>query len=117
MNAPKMLQLIEEATDLIQLLSVHKKIWVYGFRNQNLGPCEFGMFRTDNILHMTQDEVFLGNIYGLWTFSIREWNHRADEGYYDIIVRQYRDLLESNVKAIEHNAKKYVEEYEMQSMW
>lgn len=116
LNSPKMLQFIKEADTLNQLLSCHKRAWIYGFRNQNLGPSEFGMFRTKNILNMTQDEVYLGGIYGLWTFTIREWNERADEGEYNVILHQYRKLLLSNVEEITSNAKQYVEKYEMQNL-
>ena len=112
-NFEQIFKTIDDALSLNELLAAHKKAWIYGFRNENLGPNQYGMFRTDKISNMTQDEVYLGNINGLWTHTIREWNERADEGAYETVMEQYRMHLESNVIAIDQGARKYVRDYEM----
>ena len=115
-NYPKVKEEIEDSTDLLQLLTAHKQAWVYGFRNDNLGPCEFGMFRTKSIPDMTSDEVYLGNIYGLWTFTLSEWQNNRGSEDYNIVVFQYKNHLLSNVASIMKTAKDYVCQYEMQSL-
>jgi hypothetical protein len=115
-NYPKIKEEIENSTDLLQLLAAHKKAWVYGFRNDNLGPCEFGMFRTKSIPDMTSNEVYLGNINGLWTFTLREWQNKRGSKDYNVIVFQYKNHLLSNATNIAQTAKDYVYQYEMQSL-
>ena len=61
---------LEKAGSLRELLDIHKKMWKDGLRNKGLGPNEHGMFRTKDIADMKAEEVFLGDIYGLWTFNI-----------------------------------------------
>ena len=98
---------------LTDMMYVHKKAWKMGFKNDNLGPCPYGMFRCENIETMNEDEVFLGNIYGLWTFPISKWEKWKDKtmagnGWglpsetkvYDLIMNQYRSHLRSNFKKI-----------------
>lgn len=100
------------------VLNLHKKAWGLGYQNDNLGPCEYGMFRTQDISKMTPDEVFLGNVYGLWTFPIPKWEDQKTQMYdkdisvYDIVLNQYKRVLHSNVKAIYREAKEIVEKYE-----
>lgn len=91
-------------------MNIHKFAWLIGYRNKNLGPCEFGMFQTKDIATMTSDEVYLGGgRTGLNTENIVFWEiHRnetwGDNGYnipenrklYDTVMAQYRSLLASN---------------------
>lgn len=111
-NYPKIKEEIENSSDLLQLLAAHKKAWIYGFRNNNLGPCEFGMFRTKSIPDMTPDEVYLGNINGLWTFTLNEWQNKKDTENYNTVLSQYKNLLLSNVAHIMRVAKDYIKHYE-----
>ena len=111
-NYPKIKEEIENSTNLLQLLAAHKMAWVYGFRNDNLGPSEFGMFRTKSIPNMTPDEVYLGNICGLWTFTLKKWQKEKDSEDYNIIVSQYKNHLLSNVVNITKDAKDYIYYYE-----
>lgn len=108
---------------LPELLSIHKEAWTKGFRNQNIGPCEYGMFRTKDIATMQPNEVFLGDIYGLFTKSIPFWedekhNTKCGGGWpiydyltpYQIVLDQYKCILVSNIKAIADQAKKELDE-------
>ena len=108
---------LNEAKSLEEILSVHKHAWEVGFRNINIAPCEWGMFRTHDILQMQPSEVYLGGIWGLTTKNIPFWNDNREEtmagnGFgiddnkliYDIIMQQYRNHLRSNFQAIRRDA-------------
>lgn len=114
---PALRENLKAAESLCDLVVVHKQAWGFGFQNENLGPCPYGMFRTANIMEMKPDEVFLGDIYGLCTFNIPEWeNHKeetmAGNGFgitpdircYDLIMQQYYRLLSFNFNFIYHDA-------------
>ena len=116
---------LDEAKTLEQILDTHKKAWELGYRNENIGPCPWGMFRTASIPEMTIDEVFLGDIWGLSTRNIRFWNENANEtmagnGFnipdyvkvYDVILSQYRKHLLSNIRCIVSEAQGYILDYE-----
>lgn len=85
---------ISKAESLMNLFNIHKQMWAEGLRHANIGPDEFGMFRTNDISSMKPSEVFLGNVYGLWTAPLNEWIGTKDE---HIIRNQYRNHLSSNV--------------------
>ena len=85
---------ISKADSLMGLFDIHKRMWAEGVRHANIGPNEFGMFRTNDITSMKPSEVFLGNVYGLWTAPLNEWIGTKDE---HIIREQYRNHLSSNV--------------------
>lgn len=118
-------QRIADANTLETLLDLHKRMWNLGFKNDNLAPCEYGMFRTNDIEKMTLDEVYLGNIDGLWTFPATKWEKDKEEvigvnGFgiphnekiYDIVCGQYRNLLLLNLRTIQDQAVEYIIEYE-----
>ena len=48
---------IGNANTLIECMILHKYIWSQGFKNTNLGPDKYGMFRTKDINFMTTNEV------------------------------------------------------------
>lgn len=85
---------LSKAGSLMGLLDIHKKLWNDGIRHRNIGPDEFGMFRTGDIATMSPSQVFLGNVYGLWTAPLSEWIGTKDER---IILEQYRNHLMTNV--------------------
>lgn len=112
-NGARIINTIEKCDSLYELLSIHKSAWTLGFQNENLGPDKYGMFRTENISTMEPSEVFLGNIWGLFTHSIPFWEERKSQPYgcngfginpeislYSIILDQYKRLLISNIKDI-----------------
>lgn len=110
--------LLLSSEDLKELLFLHKNLWRNGLQNANIGPNKYGMFRTENIETMKDEEVFLGDIYGIRTANIPFWEENKNEPYgvngfgidpkkplYDIIVRQYREHLLSNIKEIKRTAE------------
>ena len=117
---------VENGKTLTEMVTLHKRIWSEGFRNRNIGPDDCGMFRTKDIADMKPEEVFLGNIFGLWTFPIPKWeeSRKSKETFgcngfgidphlkvYDVIMEQYKGVLLSNVKCIKRTAQSYVSEY------
>lgn len=109
---------LAECDDLRTLLHIHKDIWGSGLRNKNIAPNPNGMFRTKDIKNMKAEEVYLGNIYGLWTFTIPEWEkereHRIGSNtwginpnitVYELVTMQYRYHLLRNVKAMKKEAE------------
>lgn len=91
---------VELAETLNDLFILHIKLWGAGIRNKNLGPDKVGMFRTDNILMMNPNEVYLGNIHGLFTLPMTKWNECKDEEAKNIVTKQYRDHLLLNLNLI-----------------
>ena len=111
------IQELNESKTLEDLLEVHKRAWKIGFRNDNIAPLEWGMFRAKDILQMEPSEVYLGGIWGLCTKNIPFWNEHCNEtmagnGFgidddkfiYELIMQQYRNHLRSNFSAIRNQA-------------
>ena len=70
-------------------------------------PDKYGMFRTSNIATMSMDEVFLGDIYGLWTHTLPFWLSCQDEDAVSKITNQYYKQVLSGIEAeIEELEKK-----------
>ena len=75
--------------------------------NHAICPDKYGMFRTSNIATMSTDEVFLGDIYGLWTHSLSFWLSYQDEDAVSEITNQYYHQVLSGIEAeIEELVKK-----------
>lgn len=88
---------IQNAETLYDVFYLHKLLWASGIHHKNFGPDEYGMFRTKNITTMKSDEVYLGNIWGLFTKSLPDWNSCSDEDAKRIVLKQYKDQLISNL--------------------
>lgn len=69
-------------------------------------PDKYGMFRTSNIATMSMDEVFLGDIYGLWTLTF--WLSYQDEDAVSKITNQYYQQVLSGIKAEIEELKKKI---------
>lgn len=100
-----MLARVEGARSLPDLLSLHKEAWSKGIRNDNLGPNEYGMFRCEDISKLSQDNVYLGGVYGFNTLPLSSWENSRNAGRitgedYRLIMNQYRSHLTSNIKAV-----------------
>ncbi len=105
------LQDITACDSLLGLLAIHKDLWSEGFQNRALAPDEYGMFRTKAIPTMTAEEVFLGDICGLWTFCISDWEDHKGSDSYRIVLTQYQRHLECNINSIVAYARGYLDEY------
>lgn len=75
--------------------------------NHAICPDRYGMFRTSNIATMSMDEVFLGDIYGLWTHSLTYWSSSKNDEAVSIVTNQYYEQVLSGIEAeIEELVKK-----------
>lgn len=88
---------LSSASSLYDLLNLHKKMWCDGLQHPNIGPNPYGMFRTENIMTMSDSEVYLGNLHGLWTLPLHEWVGVPEE---NIVFQQYRHHLLSNIELL-----------------
>lgn len=71
-------------------------------------PDKYGMFRTSNIATMSTDEVFLGDIYGLWTHSLTYWLSSENDEAVSIVTNQYYQQVLSGIKAEIEELKKKI---------
>lgn len=67
--------------------------------NSAICPDKYGMFRTSNIATMSTDEVFLGDIYGLWTHSLTYWLSSKNDEAVSIVTNQYYEQVLSGIEA------------------
>lgn len=103
MYIPKFVGKLLVAESLMEVFHIHQLIWGAGIRPYNIGPDRYGMYRTEDILTMQPREVYLGNIYGLNTLAIPEWEKvkNSDQDSYQKVLNQYRGQLISNLKVYE----------------
>lgn len=104
---------LQECQDLNEMLQLHKNMWRDDIKSRTIGPTKYGIFRCKDIEEMTPEDVYLGNIYGLWTKNIPGWYKAKDEPFgvnsmgieastplYQIVLHQYRSILTSNIQMI-----------------
>ena len=109
---------IGNANTLIECMTLHKYIWRQGFKNTNLGPDKYGMFRTKDINFMNTNEVYIGGFNGLKILTIEEWEECKEELYdseqtcYSFILSSYKRSLKANIINITDKAKILVEQYQ-----
>lgn len=98
---PGFIDELKDAECLAEIFITHLRIWGAGIRNHNLGPDQYGMFRTKDILTMGPDEVFLGGVFGLNTHTLTWWEERrsSDPEAYKTVLAQYQTHLISNLQA------------------
>jgi len=97
----------ESATSLPELIPIHKAVYSIietvdcPIHRAHLGPDEYGMFRSDSIQELNQDNCYLGNIYGLSTRPLRKWEESKSRNTeaYRTVLKQYRGMISSNAKA------------------
>ena len=85
---------VNKADTLNDIYILHIQIWANGIQHPNFGPDKYGMFRTKNILTMTKDEVFLGNINGRFTKELSFWETQENK---EDILQQYKNILLFNM--------------------
>ena len=61
----------------------------------------YGMFRTDTIAGLNMDNCYLGNVYGLWPQTARQWERirDSDPKAYGTVRSQYAGMIASNARA------------------
>lgn len=73
-------------------------------QNPAICPAQYGMFRTSNIATMSMDDVFLGDICGLWTLTY--WLTCNDAVI--IVTGQYYEQVLNGIKAEIRELKKKI---------
>lgn len=122
----EILSKLKKATELPDVLKIHKEAYALGFNCPELDVDEHGMFRAKSIQSMNEHQVFLGNTYGLVTAAIAYWEKYRNEPYginsfgvkedyplYDIILNQYKHHLRVNIENMIAKATKENREYEL----
>lgn len=113
---------IHKCNSLTELVELHKLAWANDFRNNNLAPQRYGIIRSNSIEELTPNQVFLGGIWGLNTYSIPFWEEYKGHKYscngldpntdlYALILNQYKSLIVSNVQALYIDAVKEYPNY------
>lgn len=115
---------IHKCDSLTKLVELHKLAWANEFKNENLAPQRYGMIRSNSIEELTPNQVFLGGIWGLNTYSIPFWEEYKGHKYgcngfgldpntdlYTLILNQYKGLIVSNVQALYIDAVKEYPNY------
>lgn len=100
---------VEIAKSLRDIYMLHIKIWANGIKCANFGPDKYGMFRTEDILMMTPEEVYLGNIWGLWTKQLPFWETCSVDDQ-KLVIEQYQNILISNMKAMKRDLARELQE-------
>ena len=97
----------EAAITLPELMAIHKDVYkvLQGIdcpiQLEHLGPDMYGMFRTATIAGLNMDNCYLGNVYGLWTQTARQWERirDSDPKAYGTVRSQYAGMIASNARA------------------
>lgn len=76
--------------------------------NPAICPAQYGMFRTSNIATMSMNDVFLGDICGLWTHTLTYWLTCNDEDAIIIVTGQYYEQVLNGIKAEIKELKKKI---------
>ena len=113
----EMRQMIRETSTLAETIHAHQCIYKNGYCNDQTSPCEWGMFRCDSIENLNLNNLYLGNIYGLFTkpgcywethkedvYGVDSYGIKADTLLYDIVLRQYKRVLIAAITNIEREA-------------
>lgn len=91
---------LESHNTLEDIFKIHRQLGTLKLAwNRAICPNSYGMFRTSDIANMTMDEVFLGDIAGLWTHTLNYWLSCKDEDAISIITDQYYQQVKSGIDA------------------
>ena len=91
-----LIQDVNNCNSFKELLACHKKIFENGIVLSNLENQPHGMFRTA-ALQLTLDQVYLGNICGLFIRNAKYWESSKDCFARDMCMRQWQNALIANL--------------------
>lgn len=96
---------LKDANTLNDLFILNKLIinHLYKYIPPSLFPDKFGVFRTDDLKHLSKDEIFLGDVYGIWTKTLKEFEKIDDKQVISIVTNQYYHLIFSGLLQIKEN--------------
>src|SRR3989338_725143 len=91
-----------ENFDFGQFTGFIKYLKILDTHFKNAGRNRYGFNRTEIGEQVTDDKVFLGNIYGYWTKPISYIKQqKEDEEYYQTMSRQAKNFIDSHISGID----------------
>ena len=95
---------------LYQLYNFNKKLINAFYARCNkapmLCPNKYGIFRCESLSTISPDNIFLGDINGLWTDTLTEWMKSNEPEDLRIIQNQYYNILNRGIYFIIEDIKK-----------
>lgn len=96
---------IENANSLEELYCIFREITKSLDVSFILNP--YGMFRAKSLENCRTTDIYLGNINGLWTFTLNEWMETKDIEARKIVTNQFREALINTLNTyIKHEKSK-----------
>lgn len=71
-----------------------------------LCPNKYGIFRCESLSTISPDNIFLGDINGLWTDTFTEWMKSNEPEDIRIVLNQYYNILNRGIYFIIEDIKK-----------
>lgn len=71
-----------------------------------LCPNKYGIFRCESLSTISPDNIFLGDINGLWTNTLTEWMKSNEPEDIRIVLNQYYNILNRGIYFIIEDIKK-----------
>lgn len=95
---------LQNKLDFSALILLHKDMFYRHCLPAKCGADEYGMYRVKSIADLDKTNIYLGDINGLFTHTISEWQSICKEGSVELneVYNQYWWQLLSNVRADIH---------------
>ena len=90
-KAKSYLSRIENANSLDELYCIFREMINYIDVSFILNP--YGMFRANSLEECRTTDIFLGDINGLWTFTLNRWMQTDDTEAVKIVTNQFKNEL------------------------
>lgn len=100
---------IAKAKTLNEVFILHIQVWANDIRNDNIGPCAYGIFRTQDILTMKKSDVYLYITEYSHTFTLTKLEKEEDKEIYNAGLKTYKNHLISNINALTKEYEKLLE--------
>lgn len=94
---------IENTNSLEELYCIFREITETLDVSFILSP--YGMFRANSLENCRTTDIYLGDIYGLWTFTLNEWMETKDIEAKKIVTNQFRKTLINTLNTYIKNEK------------
>lgn len=65
----------------------------------------YGIFRAKSLDDCRMSDIYLGNIYGLWTMPLNYWVKSTDKEAVDIVTTQFKETLINTLNTYIKNEK------------
>lgn len=65
----------------------------------------YGIFRAKSLDDCRMSDIYLGNIYGLWTMPLNYWVKSSDKEAVDIVTTQFKETLINTLNTYIKNEK------------